>query len=635
MKLHRLAGTCLLTVAVVAAIGTSAAAPAQAAAGPPTLTFANSTTQGMIGAAYTKALTNLLTTNTVTYDPSVYNKSGLMTNPPGTFIRAGGGYDQPWTRDAAINSWNAASLLEPSVAANTLWSVVTRQPDGQLIVVQDNQWWDQVVWLTAAWNHYLVTGDRTFLANAYQAATNTLTVRRNANYNATYGLFQGPSFFNDGISGYPAPPADAAESHGSFVGSYSGSDTIMPLSTNALYFQAYRSAALMAAALGRPSGEVSALNANADNLKTKINQYLWNPSRGTYGYFLNPSGALDQTEEGTGLSFAILFGIASPAQAQSVFIHTAIQPYGIVDTYPAFARYSADRPGRHNVSVWPMVQGFWADAAAQSGDAARFTSEFATLAGLANTSGQFAEIYNAQTGAIDGGWQTGGHWGAAPDQTWSATAYLRMVYNNLFGMRFSISGLTFQPTLPWGWGDATLAGVRYRGATLTVRLHGAGSTVSGFQVDGTPSATPAIPSTLTGTHTVDITLTGGRPGEIRAYGDMCLDVRQAATANFTPVQVWGCNGTPAQQWTFVGNTLRALGKCLDVYHGGTANNTTVDLYDCNNTGAQVWIPQANGALLNPQSGKCLDDTGWSTSWGTQAQLYDCTGGANQRWYLPA
>jgi hypothetical protein len=128
----------------------------------------------------------------------------------------------------------------------------------------------------------------------------------------------------------------------------------------------------------------------------------------------------------------------------------------------------------------------------------------------------------------------------------------------------------------------------------------------------------------------------GAAGQVTGYGGLCLDVRGASSANYTPVQVYTCNGTSAQQWTVVqaGSTLHALGKCLDINGGGTADGTTVDLYDCNNTAAQVFIPQSNGSLYNPQSGKCLDDTGWSTTPGTQAEIWDCTGNANQQWTLP-
>jgi hypothetical protein len=129
---------------------------------------------------------------------------------------------------------------------------------------------------------------------------------------------------------------------------------------------------------------------------------------------------------------------------------------------------------------------------------------------------------------------------------------------------------------------------------------------------------------------------GSGTGPVTGYNGLCLDVRGASTANFTPVQVYTCNGTSAQQWTVVqaGSTLHALGKCLDINGGGTADGTTVDLYDCNATGAQVFIPQSNGSLYNPQSNKCLDDTNFGGS-GTQLQIWDCTAGdAAQVWHLP-
>jgi hypothetical protein len=606
----------------------------------PTLTFANAAAQATLGHAYSLALNNLLGINTVPYSSS-NDSSGLLQDPPGTYIQAGAGYQEPWTRDDAVNSWNAASLLEPQVAANTLWAVVTKQSNGQLIVQQDNETWDMVVWITAAWNQYLLTGDQTFLQNAYQTAVNTLNLQKSNAYNSGYGLFEGPAFFNDGIAGYPAPPANATESLGSYVESYPGTTTQMTLSTNELYYSAFLDTAQMASALGQPASTVASFNAQAAALKTAINKYLWNPAAGMYGYFVHGDdslqGQLDPTQESSGLSFAILFGIASPAQAQSIMANTDVQSAGIVDTYPAFPRYSEAEPGRHNVTVWPLTQGFWADAAAHAGDQARFASEVESLAALADSSGGFYEAYNAWTGVPDGGWQTGGHWATVPDQTWSATAYLRMVYDDLFGMNFTTDGITFAPTLPAGWGDVTLTGVQYRGATLDISLHGSGDVVSSFTVDGNAAAGNSIPASLTGTHTVSITLTGGRPSTVTGLDGLCMDVRGGAVNDGTPVQIYNCDGTNAQQWNVVAadNSLRSLGKCLDVAGGGTANGTLVDLYDCDGTGAQVWVPQGNGELLNPQSGRCLDDPNFSTAPGTQLEVWDCNGGANQTWRIPA
>jgi hypothetical protein len=170
------------------------------------------------------------------------------------------------------------------------------------------------------------------------------------------------------------------------------------------------------------------------------------------------------------------------------------------------------------------------------------------------------------------------------------------------------------------------------GGTMSVAYVAAYSTSGG---GSTPTPTPTPTSSSTPTPTTS-SGSGTGTGPITGYDGLCVDVRGASTANFTPVQVYTCNGTNAQQWTVVeaGSTLHALGKCMDIDGGGTADGTTVDLYDCNDTAAQVFIPQSDGALYNPQSGKCLDDTNWSTTPGTQLQIWDCTGNANQQWTLP-
>ena len=376
----------------------------------PKLRFTDPAMQARLAVPYQAALDTLLRINTISYSATgkaaEYNQTGLLTKMPGTFIRAGGGYEQPWTRDASVNSWNAASLLEPAVARNTLLAVLKRQPDGKLIVQQDNQWWDQTIWVVAAWNQYLVTGDHAFLREAYQAATQTLDREKLKHYNSGRGLFEGPAFLNDGIAGYPAPPANAGESRGSFVLAYPGADKIMPLSTNCMYVGAYRAAAAMAGALGRPPAEAQALTEQADALAGQIRKQFWVTAKGRFGYLLHPNGILDESQEGAGLAFSILFGVATPEQTASILKSVEIAPRGLVDVAPAFPRFSAEHPGRHNVIVWPPIEAFWAEAAARSGDTPAFAHETENLAGLVGASGgKFWEIYNAETGKPDGGWQ--------------------------------------------------------------------------------------------------------------------------------------------------------------------------------------------------------------------------------------
>ena len=152
--------------------------------------------------AYEKAIENLLCINTISCPMEVYNKTGLLEEALPLMIRAGGGYQTPWTRDASVNTMNAACFLEPEVAKNTLWAVCERA-DGKLCFQLDNQKWDKVVWAIGAWQYFLATGDMEFLKDAYETIKNSVEVLEQVQFNETYGLFTGGSFFNDGITGYP------------------------------------------------------------------------------------------------------------------------------------------------------------------------------------------------------------------------------------------------------------------------------------------------------------------------------------------------------------------------------------------------------------------------------------------------
>lgn len=493
-----------LGASAAAAPGTGEpAAPGTGSAGErPSIELAGDVDE-LIGGAYRASLANLLDTNTVPYDPATYDRTGLLTDPPGTFLRAGGGYEQPWTRDAATNSWNAGSQLTPAVARNTLWAVCERTDDGGLIVQQDNQWWDQIIWAVAAWHHYLATGDREFLTDAYQAARNTLAADRAAHFNAGYGLFTGPAFMQDGIAGYPAPPYEA-DNGSSFVLDYPGTDAMMCLSTNCIWHAGYLALAAMADTLGDRAA-AGGFRGAATRLRTAIDRHLWRPSAGTYGYFLHGDGRLEPYQEAAGLAFAVLAGVASRARARTMLARAHREPYGVVNVWPHFARFDDAHPGRHNVMVWPMVVGMFGHAAACAGRADLFTQAVRDIARLQHADGHLWELYNATTGAVDGGWQVGHQWDSEPDQTWSATGYLRLIHHGLLGIRLGRQGLYLSPTLPAGWGPVRLRGLPYRDAVLDVTLTGAGRRIAAATVDG-HAAPPVLPADATGHHTVTVHL---------------------------------------------------------------------------------------------------------------------------------
>ena len=475
----------------------------------PTLTFDNPQTQALLGECYPHALDNLFRINAIKARKE-QNRTGLIQDPPGLFIRAGGDYQDPWTRDASINSWNAASLLSPALAENTLWAVCEKRPDGTIHVQNDNQWWDKSIWAISAWNHYATTGNQAFLNQAYTTATSLLTELVETRFDKEFGLFQGPSHLQDGIAGYPAPFSDPAGSS-SFVLDHPGSEKLMTLSVNCLYVQAFRSVAKMAQELKQPAKVAKEWTERADKLKKSINEHFWMPEAKSYAYLIFGEGDLRgkqaKYQEATGISFAVLFGIADAKRAREVVRHAKTTAYGIPLVEPEFERYSPEKPGRHSRIVWPLAQGYWATAASKAGNIERFKTETETLAKLVKgTDWNFYEIYSPQTGKPDGGWQNEGHWSSCTNQAWSASSYVRMIHYGLFGMTFTPAGISFAPNLPPSWGSVRLSGLHYRQAILDIRLSGSGRRVAEFKVDGELVTKPVIASALKGDHLIEIVM---------------------------------------------------------------------------------------------------------------------------------
>ncbi|MGC4942186.1 MGH1-like glycoside hydrolase domain-containing protein [Kribbella sp. DT2] len=425
------------------------------------------------------------------YDAALHNLLDVNVTATG-YVRAGGGYDDPWTRDAAINCWHAASLLTPDVARATLLKVCDLDRG---VVAQDNQWWDQIIWVIGAWQHVAVTGDTEFGATAYEIGRASLEILDRTHLDAATGLYAGPALMQDGISGLPSYEERAPYSEGdsSYVLDYPGTAQLRCLSTNAVYVRALRCLSLLG---GEPS-----FARRADALASAINQHLWDASTGLYGYFLGPDG-LDPHQETAGLALAIEFGIAGPERTQQILANAHREPFGMVNVWPHFPRYDAAHPGRHNAICWPMVMGLWASAVASTGSPALFGAALNDLTRLFQSSdNQLFELYNATTGAVDGGWQTGHQWESLPHQTWSATAYLRQIHESLFGLHFTPAGITVTPVVPEGLGDLHLTGLPYRAATLDITLTGTG-THPKLLVDGQPAT--AVPATLTGPHALTI-----------------------------------------------------------------------------------------------------------------------------------
>ena len=439
-------------------------------------------TDPAVQSAWDAAVKNLTEINTIPCDFSVYNSTGLLNPQIPFMMRAGGSYQTPWTRDASINTWAAGRLLEPEVARNTLLAVCVLNENGDPIIQPDDQRWDRVVWIVGAWQYYLATGDRDFLTVARGIAMRGLQQLDNEWFHEETGLYTGGSFFNDGISGYPKDIYLPGKDH-SFMGEHPATETIFSFSTNCIYCQAWHILDRMNAILGFSDPAAAERH---DALKEKILATFRNGD-GSCNYLLYPDGRVDPSQELAGISFGVLFDIL-PADALE---NLKREEYGIPSIMPPFqGLFSKERPGRHNNLIWPFLNGFYIQAAANAGLEAISARELRNMTRLLNSADGIYEIYNPYDGSVDGGWQIGGDdlqghlWDSCPDQTWSATSYIGAVLQGVFGIDIREDGIAFRPCVPEYLKDSFLNNLTIRGKRFALKLQGCGSRIVSVTVNG-------------------------------------------------------------------------------------------------------------------------------------------------------
>lgn len=374
-------------------------------------------------------------------------------------VMAGLDYDTPWTRDAAINVTNALCIFDREISKNTLLAVCDEIDDSPYIA---GQYWDAIIWAIGAWQYLCVNNDPEFARFAYEVIGNTLKKMETDEFDPRIGLFRGGAVYGDGIAAYPDKYTKTFQNQTGILDWPAANPEsrakkgfgvpMFTLSTNCVYYAAYRVAAALA---GQHHANPVPYMEKAEALKNAVNRNFWNESTGRYDYLFDDTLRCDHAEA-LGLAFAVLFGIASPAQCQSIMRSTPVTAQGIACVWPSFERYRiGDHYGRHSGTIWPHAQGFWALACLNTGNYAGFDHEFWSLAKKANRDMQFAEIYHPITGLIYGGMQettTQGiqEWKSCNKQTWSATAYWSMILYGLFGLHFAENTVTVRPHLPVG-----------------------------------------------------------------------------------------------------------------------------------------------------------------------------------------
>lgn len=313
-------------------------------------------------------------------------------------------------------------------------------------------------WPAAAWEVYCVTGDKTWLREAYNVILTSLRKELPVITSRVAPLIYG-------VSELLSPTDDYYPDWMTPIDRFQTIST----SVNAHLFNTYTVLAEMADELELKNSDE--YRKKASELRSSINDLMWMPNLGFYGQYLYGDyyPILSHSTDQIANSLCILFDIATPEMASSIVAQSPVLPQGSPLVYPSIKAPNTDSP---------LVQ------ALRALSAAKVRNENAIVAAV-------SAMWNI---AVD-------HQIPAESQS--------LVLKGLLGMQFTPDGITLNPMLPAMFpGKKTLSNFRYRDSELTISVQGTGDRVAGFFIDSVSRSPALIPTDLVGKHHVDITLSG-------------------------------------------------------------------------------------------------------------------------------
>lgn len=408
---------------------------------------------------------------------------------PDSTFRTGKEWAGVWTRDISYSIILSMAHLQPKVAMNSLM----RKVNTNNRIIQDTGTGgaypcstDRIVWATAAWEVYKVTGDQKWLESSYVIIKNSIGDDYSVAYDYETGLVRGESSFLDWREQtYPRwmQPADIYESES--------------LGTNAVHYQANVILSEMAQLLNHE--EVAAKHkVLAEKIKTGINNYLWMREKGYYAQYIYGRNFKIQSPraEALGEALCVLFGIADAEKQQSIIASTPVTAYGISCIYPQIPGI----PPYHNDAVWPFVQSYWALASAKVGNSVSVMESIAAIDRPAALFLTNKENFVAENGDFAGTQIN------SSNMLWSLSGSLGIIHKLIFGIEFQADKLVFHPFVPEQIsGKRSLTNFKYRNAILDIEMENYGNTIASFTLDGKASK-PEIPPTLKGKHRIQIVM---------------------------------------------------------------------------------------------------------------------------------
>jgi len=398
-------------------------------------------------------------------------EEALLNIQSDSTFAAGAEWPGVWTRDVSYAGHLALSYFFPEIMQNSLRAKVSA--NGR--IVQDTgtggSWpvsSDRLVWILAAWETYLATGDQDWLAEISPVVIRALQEDMLWNRDAYSGLLRGETSFEDWREQTYPIWLNPAGIHASFA-----------LSTNILFLRALEIGAFLAPASSQPAHEWPFFS---EQLETTILGQFWNQRNSHLSSYIlqAPAWLRSEHRDALGEALAVLF-----TSQKGLDWRAELNSYGrsIYGT-PVISPQLPHAPPYHNQGIWPFVEAYslWAAKEAGATEAYRHSAR-----GLTRAAALFL------THKENFHWQTGNPVGMAINsdrQLWSVAAYLSSILRGLFGVELVYDlgqediTLRLHPSNPWEWDDFQLAGLRLRDARVNLALHGRGDSLAGLVVNG-------------------------------------------------------------------------------------------------------------------------------------------------------
>ncbi len=356
---------------------------------------------------------------------------------------------------STLDIFMGGAILAPQQSMESLRSMVA---DGKLHRDGFPVRLEEEAWAPAAWMVYCMTGDSAWLSEAYGVICATLRAEREVSLGMNEAVRGVPSHLEPVEDYYPRwmTPADLYQSQST--------------AASAWRYATLETCSRMAASLGFDR-EAADFAAEANDMRTCVNDLFWDPASASYGEYLYGDffPVLSTVRDNMAGALCVIHGIATPEMGVLLTERRPECPYGVPVVWPALA-------GPNECP--PMLQ---------------------TMQGIAAAMTRNSGAFERSVGAL---WLRGVK--APVSLCWPS-----LLVRGMFGIMPKEDGMEVSPFVPAPFGgEKVIRGIVYRDAVLDIMVRGTGDRIASMTLDGEAVNTYVIPAGMHGNHSVEITLGG-------------------------------------------------------------------------------------------------------------------------------